>query len=36
MLGKKATLKSARSQLHGMAVTALRTTELAQVWRLLL
>lgn len=31
MLGKKATLKAARMQLHGMRVTALRTTELAQV-----
>lgn len=33
MLGKKATLKEVRKELHGLGVTALRTTELAQVGR---
>jgi 23S rRNA (adenine1618-N6)-methyltransferase len=30
MVGKKATLKEMRKELHALGVTALRTTELAQ------
>lgn len=30
MVGKKSTLKALRSQLHGLGVSALRTTEFAQ------
>jgi 23S rRNA (adenine1618-N6)-methyltransferase len=31
MLGKKTTMKQLRKELHGLGVTALRTTELVQV-----
>ena len=31
MVGKKATLKALRKELHARHVTAIRTTELAQV-----